>query len=356
VFARVSAAVVSVSAVVAASRESQGSDWRLPTPGGSHPHVAEIQRARLLSATIRAVDELGYSNTSVADITGRARVSRRTFYELFADREACVREALRDVVELIERDLTDAGLDKLSWRERVRAGLWLILSFFDREPAIARVCVVQALRGGPRILEAREELLGRLASVVNQGRLESDRAAEQSFLTAEGLVGAAFAILYTRLLRGDKEPLTSLLGELTGLIVLPYLGPATARREQTRLAPEPVRSNKTSPGSEQLMGDPLAGIPIRLTYRTTRVLECVAAESGASNRQVADHAGISDQGQVSKLLSRLERVGLLQNAGKERQKGEANAWRLTDLGESVSRHLHLNIQQLQDTNTTKETR
>lgn len=345
-----------MSAVIAASRETHASDWRLSTPGGSHPQVAEIQRARLLSATIRAVDELGYSNTSVADITGRARVSRRTFYELFADREACVGAALLDVVELIERDLADPGLERLAWRERVRAGLWLILSFFDREPAIARVCVVQALRGGPQILQAREVLLGRLAGVVDQGRLENARAAEQSFLTAEGLVGAAFAILYTRLLRGDKEPLTGLLGELTGLIVLPYLGPAAARREQARLAPESIRSNKTSPGSERMMGDPLAGIPIRLTYRTTRVLECVAAESGASNRQIADHAGISDQGQVSKLLSRLERVGLLQNAGKERQKGEANAWELTELGEQVSRYLNLDTQQLQDTNTIKETR
>ena len=35
-------------------------------------------------------------------------------------------------------------------------GLCMILSFFDREPVLARVCVVQALRGGPRVLERRE--------------------------------------------------------------------------------------------------------------------------------------------------------------------------------------------------------
>jgi AcrR family transcriptional regulator len=354
-FAHVSA-VVSMSLVVAASREAPVPDWHLPTPRGSHPQVTEIQRARLLSATIRAVDELGYSNTSVAHITGRARVSRRTFYELFADREACVSEALWDVVALIERELADAESAGLPWRERMRTGLWRILSFFDGEPAIARVCVVQALRGGPRILEAREDLLGRLARVVDQGRLENARATEQSSLTAEGLVGAAFSILYTRLLRGDREQLTGLLGELMGLIVLPYLGPAAARREQTRPAPEPVRSNKTPSGSERLLGDPLADVPIRLTYRTTRVLQCVAADPGVSNRQIADHAGIADQGQVSKLLSRLERVGLLLNSGKARPKGEANAWRLTELGERVSRHLNLDTQLQHAVHTTKETR
>ncbi|MGA2166428.1 MAG: TetR family transcriptional regulator, partial [Solirubrobacteraceae bacterium] len=48
---------------------------------GQQGQFAGIQRSRLLSAAIRAVDELGYSDTSVADITSRARVSRRTFYE-----------------------------------------------------------------------------------------------------------------------------------------------------------------------------------------------------------------------------------------------------------------------------------
>ena len=56
----------------------------------------------------------------------------------------------------------------------------------------------------------------------------------------------------------------------------------------------------------------------------------------ASNRQVADHTGISDQGQVSKLLSRLERFGLIGNAGKARARGEANAWKLTAAGARVA--------------------
>ena len=59
-------------------------------------------------------------------------------------------------------------------------------------------------------------------------------------MTAEGLVGAAFSIVYGRLLRGEPEPLTGLLGELMGMIVLPYLGPAAARKEHARAAPVTV--------------------------------------------------------------------------------------------------------------------
>jgi DNA-binding IclR family transcriptional regulator len=60
-----------------------------------------------------------------------------------------------------------------------------------------------------------------------------------------------------------------------------------------------------------------------------------------SNREVADHAGIHDAGQVSKLLERLQRLGLLANSGGGRQKGEPNAWALTAKGERVAQSIHM---------------
>ena len=217
-----------------------------------HSRISEIQRSRLLAAAVATVDELGYADTTVSDVTNRARVSRRTFYELFCNREECLIAVLEDVVAMIVAEVSQAGmgsvsqadlervsqagLENLAWRERVRGGLWAILAFLDREPALARVCVVQALRGGPEVLERREEILAGLAAAVDEGRLEGARGEGCTPLTAEGVVGAAFTIVYARLLRGEQSPLTGLLGELMGMIVLPYLGAAAARREQARPA------------------------------------------------------------------------------------------------------------------------
>ena len=318
-----------------------------PARGGgngrvSHERFAEIQRARLLVAAVRAVDELGYPDTSVADITSRARVSRRTFYELFADREVCLATVIEDILGLLVAELAAAGLEGLAWRERVRRGLLVILAFLDREPVLARVLVVQALRGGPRVLERREAVLGQLASVVDEGRLLSVRAERCTPLTAEGLVGAAFSIVYARLLKGERRPLTSLLGELMGMIVLPYQGAGAARREQVRPAPVPAaRSARLQRGSMESVVDPLGGVAMRLTYRTARVLEGIAEYPGSSNRQAGERAGIPDPGQVSKLLARLERLGLLVNAGLGRVRGEPNAWSLTAKGESVARSIRM---------------
>ena len=80
---------------------------------------------------------------------------------------------------------------------------------------------------------------------------------------------------------------------------------------------------------------------MRLTYRTARVLQAAAAHPGASNRHLGEQAGTHDQGQISKLLGRLQRLGLVQNAGGGQAKGEPNAWRLTALGERVTRQLAL---------------
>lgn len=71
---------------------------------------------------------------------------------------------------------------------------------------------------------------------------------------------------------------------------------------------------------------------MRLTYRTARVLEVLAACPGVSNRVVGERSGVSDQGQISRLL---ERLGLAVNTGEGHLKGEPNAWRLTPQGERV---------------------
>ena len=308
--------------------------------------VLEIQRARLLTGALVAVQERGYAAVMVGSITRQARVSRRTFYELFENREACLAALVEDILGAIETQLTQANLAGLVWREQVRGGLWVILSFFEREPALARMLVVESARGGPQVQELREQALARLVRVVDGGREHAGaRAAECSALTAEGLVGAALGILYTRLARPQQGSLTGLLGELVGMIVLPYQGPAAARAERDRSLPRtqaPETPTAMAGVFAVVEDDPLQALPMRVTYRTARVLQCVEQQPGASNRDIAGEAGVKDPGQISKLLARLERLGLLENLGEgAHTKGEANAWKLTQLGWQVAQRLRI---------------
>jgi DNA-binding MarR family transcriptional regulator len=81
------------------------------------------------------------------------------------------------------------------------------------------------------------------------------------------------------------------------------------------------------------------GLNMRITYRTLQVLRTIAETPGASNRQIADHAGIHDQGQISKLLTRLQRLGLIHNTTQGQPQGEPNAWTLTPHGQQLQQTL-----------------
>jgi DNA-binding MarR family transcriptional regulator len=123
--------------------------------------------------------------------------------------------------------------------------------------------------------------------------------------------------------------ISELVNPLMSMIVLPYLGPAASREELDR---EVVVERRRTP---RHVRRPLRRPDMRLTYRTMRVLLAIGAEPGASNRRVAEIAGVEDQGQISKLLARLRGLGLIENATDGREKGTPNAWRLTARGEQI---------------------
>jgi AcrR family transcriptional regulator len=279
---------------------------------------------------------------TVAHIVARSGVSRRTFYELFADREDCFLAALDLALargaEAVVPQYEGGG----RWRERVRRALAALLGFLDEEPAMGALCVVDSLSGGPAALERRARVLGALIDAVHEGRRESRAGREPTRLVAEGVVGAVLSVIHARICDAGRGAgpsgsgpsgtgpgqLQALLNPLMGMIVLPYLGPAAAERELERPAPTPRRQPRNA-------SDPLRDLDMRLTYRTVRVLIAVAAQPGANNRQVAAASGITDQGQISKLLHRLQTLGLVHNHGGDHAKGEPNAWSLTAKGEEV---------------------
>jgi AcrR family transcriptional regulator len=297
-------------------------------------HVSEIQRMRILSAMAEVASEKGAGSVTVAHVVTRAGVSRRTFYDLFADREECFLAAFEEAIGRLSARVIEAYEHESNWRERIRAGLWALLVFLDEEPATARLCVVESLAAGPRVLERRAVVLRALVRAIDEGRCEGRSATPRKStqlppLTAEGVVGAVLSVIHTRLSEPRAKPLTGLLGELMGVVVMPYLGQAAAQKELSR--PAPTLPTKT-PHARR---DPLDGLEMRITYRTVRVLMVIAEHPGASNRKVAAEAGITDQGQVSKLLARLEHLGLIENGGGGADKGAPNAWGLTARGGQV---------------------
>ena len=292
------------------------------------------------------VSEQGAENVSVAHVVERSGVSRRTFYESFADREDCFLAAFDDALAFASQRVLPAYQAERKWSEKIRAGVVAFLSFLDEEPVIGRLLVRESLTGGGKTRARRDEVLVLLAGAVDEGRtlkgipkgrtgsVESVRAGAPPPLTAEGLVGGVLSIVDARISLSEGASMLELAGSLVSMIVLPYLGPTAARRELERPPVQPLAGERRD---ARLLVDPFKGRGLRLTYRTVRVLMAVAEHPNASNRAVGESAGIKDQGQISKLLGRLQRLELIENTGMGPGQGGPNAWSLTVSGEQMVR-------------------
>ncbi|MGA8365586.1 MAG: TetR family transcriptional regulator [Solirubrobacteraceae bacterium] len=301
--------------------------------------MEETQRTKILEATAALVAEQGVAALTLGETIARAGVSRRAFYEFFADRDACLLAAFDLGVQRAAQRIAPAYAAQSRWRDAIRAGLSELLRFIDDEPALGRLCIMHSLSGGPVLLRRRTEVQSILWQVIDRGRAEGAAGRnEPPPVVAEGVVGAVATVIQTRLLAQDSEqpeerPTIELFGSLMSLIALPYLGAGAARRELTRPAPAPRVADGAPTGAPTQYED----LGVRLTYRTGRVLQAIARYPGASNREVAERAGIVDQGQISKLLSRLEAAGVIANQSEGTSRGAPNAWRLTEHGERVER-------------------
>jgi AcrR family transcriptional regulator len=289
----------------------------------------------MLAAAVETVAEVGYARMTVAQVISRARVSRKTFYDVFADREDCFLAAFKPALGQASLEARDAYDRETSWCDGVRSALVRLLTLMEAQPSLAKLCVVEALGAGERVLEYRARALDQFARVIDQGRFVSEATSEPPDVTAEGIVGAVFAVLHARVLDGGTQSLSDLQGPLMSMIVLPYLGASAASREMSR-PPVESRPEGRPPGS-LARTDPLDGLKMRLTYRTVRVLMVISDHPGASNREIAEGSGIADQGQISKLLSRLAKLELIENAGDGHERGASNAWHLTGRGQQVER-------------------
>jgi AcrR family transcriptional regulator len=202
-------------------------------PGGRHhfsrEFVANSQRNRILDAMAHAVAERGYDNTAVADVLERAGVSRKTFYEMFADKEECF-VATYDTVfgRLMEQGIAayDAGR---RWPESIRAGLGALLSAMAAEPAYARACIVEVLAAGPVAIEHRDAALRAFQTFFDPARPEVPEHHAPP-IVAEATVGGIHEVIYRCIVTEGAERLPALHEELTYLALAPFIGQAAAMR------------------------------------------------------------------------------------------------------------------------------
>jgi AcrR family transcriptional regulator len=192
-------------------------------PHGMPPAtVRAVQRDRLLKATTEVVAREGYAATTVRDLLAQSGLSRRTYYDLYVDKEDCYLDAFGEIAAVIEQRVGNALATEGSPRRSVRLAVEELADFCIEEPDAACAALVESLAAGQAGREARNELIARLAEAFAPPLAELRAAGSNSALIARATVGGIFELLYGPLARRDVERLRDLRGQIGEL---PLVGP-----------------------------------------------------------------------------------------------------------------------------------
>lgn len=174
----------------------------------------ETQRDRLLYGMAVTVARRGYAATPVAEVLRAAGVSRRTFYEQFADKEDCFMAAYDAIVRVCTERLVAAYHAGETWEEGIGFAYDALLGTLAAEPDFAHLGVVDVLAAGPRAVARREATLRRFARFIDFTRERAEPVTTPPTLVGQAIVGGIHELIYSQLVRGHGTELAGLTEEL----------------------------------------------------------------------------------------------------------------------------------------------
>ncbi|HEV7530035.1 MAG TPA: TetR/AcrR family transcriptional regulator [Solirubrobacteraceae bacterium] len=236
---------------------------------------------------IEAVADRGYARTTVAHVIGLAGVSRRAFYEQFANKEACFLATYDIIVARARKQVLDAWGQERGWANRLHASCKALLDDVAGHPNGPRLVLVDSLGVGPKARERMALAATTFERVVAMAFQSDPHGEELSPLTVKALVAGIRHLAFTRMYEGREKDLYTLTDEVLDWIES-YRSPVAKRLNVSGLViPERV---------EPLPAAFLAGEDKRSRALGALVhLTLDERYAGLSDPQIAQFAGISTE-------------------------------------------------------------
>jgi AcrR family transcriptional regulator len=183
-----------------------------------------------MDAIAELTAENGYDATKIGDIVRRAGVARKTLYDNFEGKEEVFLSAFDAAVEASVQVVEDAcSAVEGGWEEHVRAGLAAFLHYVAEHPALARMCLIEALSATPAATERYEQAMQRFVELTRRTVPQDDLLPET---IEETLVGGVAWIVYQQIRRNETEQAEDLLPELSEFMLAPFAGAAVKTRKR----------------------------------------------------------------------------------------------------------------------------
>jgi AcrR family transcriptional regulator len=200
--------------------------------------VARNQRDRILKAVAEAVYETGFAQMSVEDVVRRAGISRRTFYEQFANKDEAFLAAFDNAAALLIAGVRAAYAGERAFPARVAAGYRAFLEILAGSPEFAHMCIVEVLAAGPTAIAKRTAVMQEFALLISENANRSRRGQPVPQVIADTVVGGVYETIFRKIAARESEDLPSLLPNVVEFSLLPYVGERRAHTAAARVRAE----------------------------------------------------------------------------------------------------------------------
>jgi AcrR family transcriptional regulator len=286
-------------------------------------HGAGTQRDRLVVAMGELVAELGGTAIGVHHVCQRAGISRRTFYELYVDRDACLLDTLgvaQDrLVECVTEAIVTVGPD---WEDRAVAVTRALVGTLCADTILGYLCVVAPLAAG------RDALVAQRATIDEIGRLlgEPPAIGVPTDMVLAAALGSVWELLRRQLTDDDEAANGDLAAAAIYALLAPFIGRRRAVTRASLLSDPSVFVARWTPSDT-------TELSLLVTELTRLTLEYLDKHPDATNIAIARAIDVRHESQMSRHLARLRRAGIVQR----RKEGRTNAWQLTARGQDAAR-------------------
>jgi AcrR family transcriptional regulator len=268
-------------------------------PRGPHrlerDEVIHHQRARIHGAMVEAVAQSGYDGTSVKQVIGLAGVSRRSFYEQFANKQECFLATFDLIVGRYIKQMRNAYLAcDGPLEERARAAFERLAHMTCDEPNATLLVVSEAQRAGQDGVLRLRKATGICEQMLALSFAESSEALPLPMPIVRGISGGLHRTVATYLRQGHTSGSVDLAEEMLSWTLL-FQTPAAERLAERMAAALSSRMRELS--SAYGRGPSAVQAPRRA--ERTRVLEGVLRlvthedYRELSAPQIADEANVS---------------------------------------------------------------
>ncbi len=188
------------------------------------PRPTADYRQRLIDALAVVIIRDGFVGAKIQDVVKEARVSLRTFYAEFPNKEACFL-ALYSQQNRVVIDLVAGGLDfSEPWRDVMREGFERYFAALALYPRMTHAITIELATLSQQARELRQSNLDEfvllMCDLVEQGRAANPDIPSRSLspLMARAIMGGVIELVFDHVVRDEMDKLPQLVDTATDML------------------------------------------------------------------------------------------------------------------------------------------